>query len=207
MRSITAPFVAIVLALLVSPALSDVPRLLITPSGFFLLDIDDQGNPTTQQIDPARVIDLRGGDPSTPPAPPAPDPPTPSPDEGLSAKVTGWSTEETDPGGAAALAMVYGQVGEAVRAGKVPPLSAPLIVAQATDELVPGKWATFRAKIGEEASQRLQRGDLTAASPMADFLLAISLGLGNGAEKLDLARAVEVTDIINQAITANHANP
>jgi hypothetical protein len=202
MRSIAAPFVAIVLALLVSPAFSDVPRLLITPSGFFLLDIDQDGNPTTRQIDPSRVIDLRGGDTTTPPAPPAPDPPTSSPDEGLSAKVNGWSTEEADPGGAAALAMVYGQVGEAVRAGHVPPLSAPEIVAQATDKLVAEKWSKFRLAIGNEASDRLRRGDLTAAEPMADFLLAISLGLEKGAEQIDLARAVAITDTINQAITA-----
>lgn len=201
MRSIIAPLVVLLVSVLYPAAWADGPTLVITPGGYFLLSVDSAGMPTTSQIPPASVLDLRGGNPSPPPpVPPATAPPTPSPDEGLSDQVHGWATEETDPGGAAVLGMVYGQVGEAVRGGIVPPLKAPEIVRAATDKLMPGRWDRFRRRIGDEAAARLQRGELTTVEPMADFLLAISLGLKTGADDLDLPTAVSISDTINTAI-------
>jgi hypothetical protein len=183
----------LILALWASSAVAEVPQVLVTSSGYFLLDVSPEGVPTVKQV---AVLDLR--DSATPPAPPTQS----SPDTALSDRVRDWAREESDSGGAGVLAMVYGQISEAVKAELVKPLAAPEVIAHATDKLVGATWLAFRTKIGSEAADRLRRGELTDAGTMSDFLLAVSIGLAKEATKIDLPHAVDITATINQSIDA-----
>lgn len=196
-----------------SLAFAAPPSVVITDAGYFVLTADADGSPRTERA--LSVVDLRSPavTPAPAPQPPAPEPAPapvppakpqeppakPSPDEGLSQKAQAWAAEENDPAGAAAIATIYRQVGEAVQRGEVSPDEAAGVTRAAAVSTLSG-WETFRSRVGAEAAERIATAGPMSASKMADFLLAIAHGIARGAPPLTLQRAVEITDAVNTAI-------
>lgn len=183
-------------------AAASQPVLVITPSGFFYLDVGSDGVPVNVTVE--RILDLRGGSPG-----PAPDQPEPPPiDTALTRQIRDLAKAVDDASGSQALALVYTQSSEAIADGLVPVTASLDAVRKATDHALglvgtAAKWKEFRSGLSTIATERIQRGELTASKQMADFLKAVAVGLelaADGSTALDFSMVIGVTTGTNNAL-------
>lgn len=196
-------FLTLLILIFPAFAIAGPPSIVITDSGYFALTVGADGEPLTERI--TSVVDMRGNPQSTPtqplPTPTAPERPkeTKSPDEPLTIRARAWAESEMDPAGAGKIAMIYRQVSEAVARGEVSPDSAANVTRAAAEATVTG-WSTFRSRVGSDAAERIAAGGPLDKQKMADFLLAVSIGVQLAAEPISLPDAVKMTEAINKAI-------
>lgn len=193
----------IVIAILAqtSLAIATPPVLVITPGGYFYLEVGNDGVPVSTPVD--RIVDLRGGD-----NPPPVDPPPPPVDAALVRQIRDLAKAVADPAGSQALALVYTQSSGAVADGLIPVASSLDAVRVASDKalalVVTAKdWGSFRSEISTLAANRIQRGELTTPKQMADFLQAISSGLelsADGSQALDFSVVIGIATATNNAL-------
>lgn len=175
------------------------PVLVVTPSGFFFLEVGNDGVPINVAVE--RVVDLRGS-----PAPDEPEPPVV--DTALAKQVRDLAKQVADANGSQALALVYTQSSEAIADGLVPVATALDAVRKATDQALglvgtAAKWESFRSSLSTIATERIQRGELTTPKQMAGFMKAIAVGLessADGSTALDFSIVIGVTTGTNTAL-------
>lgn len=194
----------IVIAILTqsSFAMAAPPVLVITPGGFFYLEIGSDGVPVSLAVE--KIVDLRGGSDS-----PTPDAPQPPPvDTALVRQIRDLAKAVADPAGSQALALVYTQSSGAVADGLIPVGSSLDAVRKASDSALAltvsaPKWEAFRGELSTLVSDRVQRGQLTTVKQMADFLQAVASGLelaADGSQALEFSTVIGVSTATNKAL-------
>ena len=198
------PTIVTVLLLSICPAFGDQPSLLITDQGYFFLAIED-GIPVIHQ--PSRVIDVRKGTPDEPvPSPVPPTSPT-SPDPALTSKSKDWAKAVNDPNSAQALALIYRQIEESVKANTLTVDTGTQALSVATDTVLKSletedKWISFRDSASKELANRMSQGGMNTTQ-FAEFLLAIAFGLelaSDGSNALSFSEVLEIVSKTNTAI-------
>ena len=178
--------------------------LTITPAGYFLTVLGDDGQPAYARIE--TVIDLTGG--GKPDAPDVPDTPNePRVDLELVAKVRAWSVAVDDPQSAQAIAVVYAHILGALSDGT---LTAEIVwrrLKQSIDSalgVIDGKdWSEFREKLTAEFTDSAQRGNLGTVEQISRALLSAQKGIElstDGATSLTMEQFVEIARRTNLAI-------
>lgn len=169
------------------------PALLITEGGYYYIIVNDEGEPTIEEVD--NVIDFRGD---------SPDPPTPPDGDRISVRVQQWAEEVNHPQGARALAVVYETVADNVENGTLSPDDAFAAIKQATDRVLDtvggsDKWDGFRQKLGDVIVSNMQRGELDSQDEISKFLHLVSAGL-DSAQGAEEALDPELIQLIIQLI-------
>lgn len=184
-------------------AVASPPVLVITPGGYFYLEVGADGVPVSTPVE--RIVDL-SGDAKPPVDPPAP--PEPPIDVALARQVRDLAKAVADPAGSQALALVYTQVSGAVADGIVPVADSLEAARKASDKALAlvvtiKNWDTFRGELSTLAANRIQRGELTTPKQMAEFLQAIASGLelsADGSTALDFGVVIGIATATNNAM-------
>lgn len=178
------------------------PPLTITPSGYYLTQIDADGVPSLVQI--TTVIDLTGGGDSTP------KPPDGKIDPEFVKQVREWSADIDEPQTAQAIAWVYLQVGDALVDGQLNETTVWLALKAATDSSIQivssgADWKVFRDRLSEFITRSRQRGTLQNAQSIRRVLASAQHGLelsADGSDALTMAQTAAITTATNEAIDA-----
>lgn len=182
---------------------ADRPALVITSAGYQYLDTGEDGLALLVPV--SRIIDLRGGGDTDGPSPPAPDPDTPNLE--LTRLAKGWANEIDDPQTAQAMALVYLQIADSVKAGDLTLESGPMALSLATDAVLASigkadQWRPFRKNASDELTRQRQRGTVNSSDSLEAFLRAVANGLELSADGSD---AVAHTDLLQVVVTVNRA--
>lgn len=190
------------------------PPLLVTSGGYFLIVVTEEGVPQFLPIQQA--VDLSGGlspplpDRPTPdPRPDSPDSPPGSPADPVRRDVSQWSLQVGDFDGAQGLALVYEQVEQSLRGGKLNSNNAWEVVRVMTDTLLKSSgreqdWSGFRGKLTALINDLTSRGQLETAVQVADFLALVRDGLRDSvpqeAAELSLSDGLKIISACQRTI-------
>lgn len=174
------------------------PSLVITPSGYYLLDVGSDGAPVTTKID--NVIDYSNGNT------PTPNPPGNTPDSATVKAVTELAKSIDNPVAIQALSMAYKSVGDKVKDGSISVEDAFPAAKAAAAELektlnLGTSLQKFRAGLGDYATPLLQNGSLSSRADVAQFLLDVSTGLDKAKPATAQALDPDLRQLIIQIIT------
>lgn len=209
MRSIAraVPFlvayvVVVFLAILFSGYANGQPPLTITPSGYYITQLDADGVPSMVQI--TTVIDLTGG--VDVPGPPS----NPKVDADLVRQVQRLAGKVDDPQSAQAIAWVYLQIHDALSDGLLNASTVWVAMKQATDSalgvVATGKdWEGFRDELSDVITVARQRGTMQTSGEIALMLRSVQHGLelsADGSDALTMAQTAAITAKTNEAIDA-----
>lgn len=200
---VVAYWVIVFTAVLLSGYANGQPPLTITPSGYYITQLNADGTPSLVQI--TAVIDLTGG--SDVPGPPTGNPKV---DAELVKQVQLLAEKVSDPQSAQAIAWVYLQVHDALGSDLLNPTSVWIALKQATDsaiEVVGGSadWTGFRNALSDKITVSRQRGTMQSPEAIALMLRSVQHGLelsADGSEALTMAQTAAISVKTNEAIDA-----
>lgn len=155
------------------PVILSAQTLVVTRSGYYLLNVDAVGRPSLTQFQ--QVVNLGG--PTDPPPPPPPPPVS-----NLREKAKSLALATGDHTGILALSSLYGIVADRVERGEIAPERTFAATVQLTDAVLANlgttaKWVAWRSAISDELIMLQQTGKLTTKAQFAAAMRDLAGGL------------------------------